>query len=89
MTRCKMTIRNKLLEELVSHGLWEEEANTILDTLENDTPPMTGRWHEDANNYPPQMFTVLFILVKAAAVKYIDENCPNHFARTILTSNLQ
>jgi len=88
MTQCKMTIRDKLLEELVSHGLWEDETNAILDTLENDTPSMTGRWHEDVNNYPPQMFAVLLISAKAAAVKYIDANCPNHFARIILTQSL-
>lgn len=80
-----MTIREKMKERLVEHGLWPDEANMVLDDAEKSEvlEPMFGRWKDSVDGYPPQMFAAVWISIKSVAVEWIDANKPKHFARTM------
>ena len=81
-----MTIRQFLEEQLVANGLWPNEATEVMDLVVAGNEPMQGRWNEDKTAYPSQLLTVLFLSAKAVAIKWIDENKPQHFARMILSA---
>jgi hypothetical protein len=47
---------------------------------------MDGRWDHPADSYPDPLFVALWIAVRAEAVKWIDENKPQHWARDLFGS---
>lgn len=83
-----MTIRIKLETALVNHGLWPEEATTVIQTLESDEnfQMMKGRYDEDETAYPPALFATILFVAKNKAVEWIDTNNPKHFARALLSA---
>ena len=46
---------------------------------------MEGRWNDRASDYPPIMLNVLMVGVNAAALRWIDDNMPRHWARPLFT----
>lgn len=82
-----MTIRAKLESLLVSHGLWPDEAAAVVKEMEvsETSQPMRDRWDEHESYYPKTLIAVLWAAAKDHAVKWIDTNKPQHFARGILT----
>lgn len=83
-----MTIKEKMSAMLVDSGLWPNEATAVLDALAVDPEQqaMAHRWNDDAEGYPPQLHTALWMTVSRAAVAWIDANKPMHFARMMLTA---
>jgi hypothetical protein len=81
-----MTIREKLVAQLVDHGLWPQEALDVIKIYEDSDAgvSMKGRWDEDISEYPVALLSTLFLILKGEAVKWIDANKPMHFARGIL-----
>lgn len=88
-----MTIREKLEKMLFEHGLFENQAKAVIDLLAADSRekedgtkvPANGALVEvldkQVEGYPPQMIAVAFMTAKNYAVKWIDANCPQHWAR--------
>ena len=83
-----MTIRQKIEETLVNHGLWEDEAKTVIAEAEKheSLKDMLGRWDEDTASYPDQLLAVVWMSVKNLATEWLKANKPNHFALAILAS---
>lgn len=79
-----MTLKERLASELEQHGLWPDEANTVMDTVAQVPGEMQTRWGDDENGYPPHILRVLWLPVKDAAIKYLEENKPKHFALSVL-----
>lgn len=77
-----MKIRQKLEEMLVANGLWDDEAQHIMDQAEKDESleAMKGRWNDDIEGYPPQLLAVTWMSVKLQAKKWLEDNKPQHFA---------
>lgn len=73
-----MTFEDKLKAMLVERGLFDDQADEILALVKADeaNKAMRGRWQDNIEEYPPQMIVVLWISVKDAALKWIDEHCP-------------
>lgn len=81
-----MTIRQKLANNLVQHGLWEKEAETVLTKLAEGHPEMEGRWNESTEMYQAASLAALWVAAKATAIDYLKETTPTHFALRTLTS---
>lgn len=81
-----MTLQETIEARLVDHGLWPDEAHTVIEALKADevAEPMAGRWHEDTTAYPPQMLPVLWIIARRKAAEWLAANKPKHFARALL-----
>ena len=79
-----MTIRKKMKALLFEHGMLEEDAENVLRLAEDDPSmeSMKARWN-DAECYPPQMFAVWWVSLKAVAVKWIDANMPQAWYRAM------
>lgn len=80
-----MTIRQKIANNLVQHGLWEKEAETVLAKLAEGHPEMEGRWNESTEMYPAALLAALWMAAKVLAIDYLKETTPTHFALHILT----
>lgn len=81
-----MTIQESIETRLVEHGLWPDEAHTVVEALKADeaSKPMSGRWHEDTAAYPHPLLTVVWIGAKRQAAEWLKANKPQHFARSLL-----
>ncbi len=80
-----MTIRETMEAKLQEHGLWPDEATAIMNAveLEETQDSMKHRWSDDADGYPPQLLVVVWIMVKASAAKWLEENKPMHWAKAL------
>lgn len=81
------TLEEKLSNTLVDHGMWPNEAQAVMASVKESPvmESMKGRWGQAAEGYPPQMLGVLWMTVKDEAVKWIDANKPQHWAKALLT----
>lgn len=86
------TIREKLIEMLEGHGLFESDAKAILDQyLASDFgKSMQRQMNDDLEGCPPQLLPTVWMAVKTTAADWIDRNCPKHWARPMFdpASNL-
>ena len=78
-----MTVEEKLKNMLVERGMFENQANAVMEAVKTDkgNEAMLGRWNEPANAYPETLYLVLWSSVKDAALAWIDENCPRAWFR--------
>ena len=83
-----MTVREKLEEVLVNHGLWPEEASIVFELMLERSVQGDGlgevKWNDSAEAYPAQLLAVVLLILKERAVEWIDANKPKHFARVAL-----
>ena len=72
--------------QLVAHGLWEDEANKVIDRYKNSgmADDMAQRWDDDAHGYAPMIFSVIWLGLKSEAIKFLEETKPKHFALHLL-----
>jgi len=85
-----MTIREKLEKHLRDHGLLSDDASQVMEIVikatEDSTDPnhaMNHRWDDVVDDYPKQLFGILWLSVRRQAIKWIDANKPKHFARAM------
>lgn len=85
------TVEGKLQETLYKHGLFEDEAAAVVNRLKQapHMEMMQGRWQEPIENYPAVLMNVLWVAVKTEAVKWIDENKPQHWARPFFAGSVK
>lgn len=78
-----MTIREKLLKKLYDNGLFEDQAEQVLMRYVSSDlgSPMQDRMGDLVQDYPPQLVAVTWIGLKKTALDWIDDNCPQHWAR--------
>ena len=78
-----MKLREKLLQELVNNGLFDSEAAAVIARYEESEmgAPIKGRLDDDASGYPESVYITTWIGVKHTALEWIDETCPQHWAR--------
>ena len=79
-----MTIRDTLRCRCVANGLFFTQADPILQMVydEGDNE-LKSRWLDNADDYNSVVIDVLWIAVCRNAVKWIDQNCPKHWARSV------
>ena len=76
-----MTWREWMQKYLTDSGLWPEEALAVVNEYVDGNAamqPIADRGHD---GYPPQMNAVVALGLHATAVRWIDANKPQHWAR--------
>ena len=83
-----MTVADKLSALLVKHGLWDHEAEAIIQTMREDdaNANLAEVFNKEWDGYPPQFHAVAWMITKRQAIEWIDANKPQHFARSALTA---
>lgn len=72
-----MTVKEKLKETLINHGLNQNEAEKVLKKINAFTNFQDQQWRK----YSKQFHINCWIVVKKTALEYIDNECPQHLAR--------
>jgi hypothetical protein len=76
------TVAGKFHDMLVQHGLFPQQADGVLDLVVADKDNPTNEvMDRHAEGYPPQVFAAGWLYIRDAALKWIDANCPQHWAR--------
>ena len=79
-----MTWRQWLVSELMTRGLWSNEAEAVVTAFVARGAAgesMADRLDDALDGYPVQTQAICLRGCKAQAVEWIDANKPRHFAR--------
>ncbi len=79
-----MTVREILEEFLVNHRLWPEEASLVFDRTQWNFCGAGVKWSDSSEAYPIQVYIILQMCVRRAAIDYLREEKPEHFALKLL-----
>jgi len=73
-----MTIREWLVDYCYQRGMFENDANAVVDAMMADeaNESMNGRWNDKVSDYPRPLLAVLVLSLNRAAVAHIEKNCP-------------
>jgi hypothetical protein len=84
-----MTFEDKIKAMLVEHGMWDDQAEAVVEMLKADeiNKSMVHRWNDDVEGYPLSVLTILWMKAKHAAIEYIDTNCPEAFFRSMFVAD--
>jgi hypothetical protein len=76
------SVYDVLRTRLYDCGLFEEFADAVMAALMTKIGPrMKGRWGDPADAYPKTFIAFLWVAARKEAVKWIDANLPQHWAR--------
>jgi len=89
-SKTSQTIEGYFFNYLYQHGLFEEQAKSVLDAYKTSLggESMKGRWNDTIDGYPNILLATIRLGVNHQAVQWIDANCPQHWARLIFTGEL-
>lgn len=78
-----MTFKNVMIQEMIDRGMFESQAQEIMDLYVNDPRNLieVHIWDDYANDYPNTMKNVLWIGVKEFAFQWIKDNLPEAWFR--------
>ena len=76
-----MKVSEKLKEMLFSNGLFENQAEEIIDYARQENELIAGVLGKQWEGYPEAFHAVLWLEVRRRAVECIDEKWPDHWAR--------
>jgi len=80
-----MTTKEKLSKMLVDNGMFENQANKVLDIaiprIEAATPRYRFTWDRPAEEYPDILYKIMWFEVKKAAKEWLAENAPEAWYR--------
>lgn len=72
-----MTLEERMIQELVERGLFDDQAQAILEIYKGDLGEvMAGRWNDSVEWYSKNMVKGLWVGVKIVAREWIAENLP-------------
>lgn len=73
-----MTIRQWAEKYCFENGMFEKDAKAVVEMAiaDKENEAMERRWDEPIDGYPPQLLAVLTMSINQAAIKHIEENCP-------------
>jgi hypothetical protein len=75
-----MTIRDKMIDLLTTHGLWPSEVFEVLNSEELENEPMQGRWGNQTTDYPEALVSILWLTIAKRAAEYLFAKKPDHVA---------
>ena len=80
-----MTVRGKLVANLISMGMSSEQGNSVMDKaapeLQNTIENYNITFDSHSSEYPDVIYDVLFMAIKPIALKWIDDNKPHAWFR--------
>lgn len=84
-----MTIEEKLVEMLVNDGMFDTQANQVMERVKSNkiNEAMIGCWGDATEGYPETLFMPLWASTKDHALEWIDENLPQAFFRPMFVSD--
>ena len=82
------TIGAKMVELLKKHGLFASDLDDILALVVEENAATSEVIHNAAEGYPIELMASIWEVTRIAAIEWIDENRPKHFARPLLANKM-
>ena len=76
-----MTFEEKVKEYLVGNGMFDNQAEAVLQRMKAGDDVMLHRWSDDTSEYPDVMLNVILLSARRHALDWIDENIPQAWFR--------
>lgn len=80
-----MTIKEKLKKMLTDRGMFDNQADDVLKEaipqIESLTPDYKITWDRPDSEYPDAVYSVMWLSLRDAALKWIDKNAPQAWFR--------
>lgn len=80
-----MTFRDKFKLMIVGNGLFPEQAEEIMKSIENAEDDyllsLQERLNDHIEGYPQSVLTVGWFVVKSFSLEWIEQNCPNAWCK--------
>jgi len=82
-----MTTRQRFEKMLTDMGVFDSQAAAIMELaipmFSEASPEYSVTWDRPASEYPDAFYRVTFVLVKRAALQWIDANLPQAWFRAM------
>lgn len=83
-----MTTQEKLEQMVYDCGMPESQASAIVEKAKDKIKAISDQYdvtyHRPADEYPEPLYNVIFnIAIKPAALEFIEENYPQHWAKAM------
>jgi hypothetical protein len=78
-----MSIEEKIEQLLQQNGMFPDQAKAVMARVKDDeaNSPMSDRWGDSADEYPPVIISLAWLSAKHHAIEWIDENLPKAWFR--------
>lgn len=75
-----MTVREKFQQMLIERGMFDTQANEVMDLAIPEIQSMFDDYqitfNSPADQYPSMIYGLIFLAIKPIALKWIEENKP-------------
>lgn len=78
------TVEQVIRKRLDDCGMFGASMESVIEKSKTEIEPGL-RWGSDSEGYPPALLALVWISVKEIALKWIDENHPHAFYRSLLS----
>lgn len=78
-----MNFEQFAIKWLTERGMFESQAEEVLEMVKKYQTSMNGRWQDDISGYPAIMQNAIAISLKSTGLDWIKENKPMAFYRPI------
>jgi hypothetical protein len=80
-----MTLKQTVLDYFESNGMSEQQSAAVFDALRTDPnqSSMLTRWNDPTSDYPPVMVQIVTLAARFHAARWIEDNCPEAWFRTV------
>lgn len=81
------SVGRKMTDLLEENGMFRAQAIKVVSTVHCDqTEAISEALDKQVKGYPDSLIDIAWVIVKKAAVKWIEENCPAHWAKPMFES---
>jgi hypothetical protein len=80
------SLYNYFRTQLYNNGLFEDQAEAVLKQTMENSESMRGRWDDPIGHYPQALIIATWLIIQDEAVKWIDANAPQHWARAMFVA---
>ncbi|MGD1524021.1 hypothetical protein [Vibrio owensii] len=88
-----ISVRAVMIHNLVQNGMFEEQANKVMENVESHSEDLKGtwaldsmhdNWNKDAFGYPHMILQLAWRHVQRMAVKWTEDNAPEAWFLPVL-----
>ncbi len=83
----RKTVRHVMKDMLVNKGMFEEQADAVLERAEQEMETMKGNWSKEADGYPKMVITLTQSHINIIALDWIIKNTPDAWFRAVFESD--
>lgn len=79
----KQNIETVIKEKLINNGLFSQGADMVIANMKasQNNAAMSFRWGDYPEDYPEIIMNLVWFAAKKEALKWIDQNRPQHWSR--------